>query len=627
VQAKGWGEPNRNFWLGVYNGVLVNGGDAFFHSALVLAPFLAGLGAPAWVIGLIPAVRVGGWFLPQIFVATRLAHVPFKLPLYRRMSTLRVIALSTLTAAVLLAGDRPGLLVGLTLAMILVQLAGGRHRRRPLRRRDGQGRAPLPPRDLLGAQQRDRRGPGPALGPGPPPRARQRAPFPTDFGVVFLLGTILTGGAYLSFALVREPAGKIAVKEPLWGTLRRLPTVLRGDVSFRRYLRVRFLGLAALMAEPFYAIYALERLGPPRACSAPTSSSRRSPRSRSTSRSAAPPTAGATSASCRCRSPCWRPRRSSPSSPPTGAGSRSSSRCSAAGNSGMGIAAWNLLYAVSPEAERPLYVGVANSVLALPSLAPIAIGALLVAIGFQGAFLLAATLALASLAFAFRFANSASSTGRPWRATGAEGRASEPVEGRDLEDEHDRAADGDLHRLRGEGALHRVQRRPGRHDLGALAAVGVDDLLHEGDVLVLDADDQRRVPLAEEAAGGGQLRRLEAALAERLLELGRVGVLHDRQEQFHGGPMVADGVRRRAAGWTEAPRLTPVAPERTLNGAATHAATSSWTPFARATPLARPCATWAAPARRPPARRRPPAAQPSWSPGGAMTPNDLTLDP
>jgi hypothetical protein len=77
--------------------------------------------------------------------------------------------------------------------------------------------------------------------------------------------------------------------------------------------------------------------------------------------------------------------------------------CSAAGNSGMGIAAWNLLYAVSPEADRPLYVGVANSVLALPSLAPVAIGALLLTIGFGGAFLLASALALVSLAFAFRF--------------------------------------------------------------------------------------------------------------------------------------------------------------------------------------------------------------------------------
>jgi hypothetical protein len=126
VQAKGWGEPNRNFRLGVYNGVLVNGGEAFFHSALVLAPFLAALGAPAWAIGLIPAMRVGGWFLPQLFVATRLAHVPFKLPLYRRTSTRADRGVRGAHGTVLFAGDRPELLVPLTLAMILVNsVAGG----------------------------------------------------------------------------------------------------------------------------------------------------------------------------------------------------------------------------------------------------------------------------------------------------------------------------------------------------------------------------------------------------------------------------------------------------------------------------------------------------------------------
>src|SRR6056297_2169849 len=125
MQAKGWGLPHDNFWLGVYNGVLINGGEAFFHSALVLSPFLATLGAPAWAIGLIPALRVGGWFLPQLFVATRLAHVPFKLPLYRRTSTLRIIAFSVLTAAVFVFGESPGVLVPLTLAMILVNAVAG----------------------------------------------------------------------------------------------------------------------------------------------------------------------------------------------------------------------------------------------------------------------------------------------------------------------------------------------------------------------------------------------------------------------------------------------------------------------------------------------------------------------
>jgi len=404
VQAKGWGEPNRNFWLGVYNGVLVNGGDAFFHSALVLAPFLAGLGAPAWIIGLIPAVRVGGWFLPQLFVATRLAHVPFKLPLYRRMSLLRVVALSSLTAAVLLAGDRPTLLVSLTLGMILVHSLAGGIGGVPF----ADVTAKVVPHYRLGTfwVLRNAIGGVLALLSGLVLRRvlASDLPFPTDFGILFLFGTILTGGAFLSFALVREPPGKIAVKEPLWGTLRRLPTVLRADASFRRYLRVRFLGLAALMAEPFYAIYALERLAAPPSvlgtyiivatfASIAINFAFRRPADRGRNVSVLQVSLALLAAAplVALLAPDWR-------------WFGLVFALSAAGNSGMGIAAWNLLYAVSPEAERPLYVGVANSVLALPSLAPIAIGALLLAIGFQGAFLLATTLALVSLAFAFRFA-------------------------------------------------------------------------------------------------------------------------------------------------------------------------------------------------------------------------------
>src|SRR5690606_23829180 len=54
VEGRRW---DRNFWLGVSNGVFVNGGEAFFNSSLVLAPFLAALGTSPVVIGLIPAMR------------------------------------------------------------------------------------------------------------------------------------------------------------------------------------------------------------------------------------------------------------------------------------------------------------------------------------------------------------------------------------------------------------------------------------------------------------------------------------------------------------------------------------------------------------------------------------------
>ncbi len=403
MQAKGWGLPHDNFWLGVYNGVLVNGGEAFFHSALVLSPFLATLGAPAWAIGLIPALRVGGWFLPQLFVATRLAHVPFKLPLYRRTSTLRVIAFSVLTAAVFVVGDHPGVLVPLTLAMILVNAVAG-----------GVGGVPFAdvtakvvPHYRLGTFWALRNAIGGALALLSGLVLRRlldsELAFPTDFGYVFLFGTLLSGGAYLAFALVREPEGKIAMKERLSHVLRRLPSVLRQDASFRRYLRVRFLALAALMAEPFYALYALDRLDAPASVLGTY---------------VMVATAAAILVNFAFRRPADRGQNVTVlqvsiallTAAPLIALLAGDWRvfalvfaCSAAGNSGMGIAAWNLLYAVSPEADRPLYVGVANSVLSLPSLAPVAAGVALGAWGFEPLFTVAAALALTSLGFAFRF--------------------------------------------------------------------------------------------------------------------------------------------------------------------------------------------------------------------------------
>ncbi|TVR86153.1 MAG: hypothetical protein EA416_15720 [Trueperaceae bacterium] len=402
MQAKGWGEPNRNFWLGVYNGVLVNGGEAFFHSALVLAPFLAALGAPGWVIGMIPALRVGGWFLPQLFVASRLAHQPFKLPLYRRTSTLRIVVFAALTVTVFLVDD-PRVLIPVTLAVLALNSVAGGIGGVPF----ADVTAKVVPHYRLGTfwVLRNAIGGVLALLSGLVLRwvFDSDLPFPTDFGVVFLFGTVLVGGAYLSFALVREPPGVPALKEPLAAMLRRLPSVLRVDVSFRRYLRVRFLGLLALMAEPFYAIHAITNLGAPVAslgtfvivatfASIAVNFAFRRPADRGQN-----VTVLQVSLACMVAAPLAALLM------PTWQGFALVFALSAAGNSGMGIAAWNLLYAVSPAPQRPLYVGVANSILALPSLAPIAVGLAAVVTGYPLLFGLAAAVAAASLAFSFRF--------------------------------------------------------------------------------------------------------------------------------------------------------------------------------------------------------------------------------
>ena len=403
MQAKGLGEPNRNFWLGVYNGVFVNGADAFFHSNLVMAPFLATLGAPAVVIGLIPALKVGAWFLPQLFVASRLAHEPFKLPWYRRTSLVRITAYTLMVAAIFAFPDRPGFLMLTVLATIgTVSIAGGISGI-PF----ADVTAKVVPHYRLGTFWALRNTIGGALALLAGLLLRHflatDVAFPRNFGIIFVFGAALYGAANLAFSLIREPAGKPATKQPFRKLVGQIPSLLQGDPSFRRYMRVRFLALLALLADPFYAVYALRNLD------APTTS---------LGLFVILSTSASITANLLFRRPADRGHNvdvlqisimlllaASVSALllPTWQLFAAVFMLSAAGQAGMGIAAWNLLYAVSPEGERPLYVGTANSLLSLPSFAPILAGGLVGLLGFRLTFGLAALVALTALSFAFRF--------------------------------------------------------------------------------------------------------------------------------------------------------------------------------------------------------------------------------
>ena len=58
-----------NFRRGVLNGVMFTMVDGLIAPSLVLALFVKRLGGDNVLIGLLPALVAGGWFLPQIIVA------------------------------------------------------------------------------------------------------------------------------------------------------------------------------------------------------------------------------------------------------------------------------------------------------------------------------------------------------------------------------------------------------------------------------------------------------------------------------------------------------------------------------------------------------------------------------
>src|SRR5690625_4229294 len=253
-----------NFLYGVVNGALATGGDTLFHSSLVIAPFLALLGAPAVAIGIVPALQVGGHLLPQLLVANNLSQQEYTLPYYNATSALRIGSLVVMTAAAYFLGvEHPGLTVFVLLLMIGVNAVASGIAGVPF----ADVTAKIVPHNRLGTfwVLRNAFGGVLALLGGWALRLilDSGLSFPGNFGLVFLLGTVLSAAAYLVFSLVKEPAGVPGLRRPLLRLIVEIPSLLRLDANLRRFLRVRFLGLAALLAEPFYAVYAIETLDAP----------------------------------------------------------------------------------------------------------------------------------------------------------------------------------------------------------------------------------------------------------------------------------------------------------------------------------------------------------------------------
>lgn len=392
----------RNFWLGVTNGALITGAEAFFHSSLVLAPFLATLGASPVLIGLIPALRVGGFFLPQLLVVSRIAHHPFKLPWYRASSIARSVAYALLVLAVFLLSD-PAWIMTVVLFIIAIHAVVGGIAGVPF----ADVTAKIVPHNRLGTfwVLRNVLGGVLALLAGLVLRyiLASEIPFPDSFGYLLLIGSVLAILAYISFSLVREPPSRTGARQPLVAVLGRIPALLRQDHNFRRYLRVRFIALLALLSEPFYAVYAIKVLDAPASAIgtfvilSTTAAIAANFLFRRPADQGKNVTVMQISIGLLCIAPLLALLA------PSWQLFSAVMMLSAAGQAGMGIAVWNLLYAIAPEEDRPLYVGATNTMLTLPTAAPILAGVIITWAGYLSAFAIAGLLAVGALVLTVRF--------------------------------------------------------------------------------------------------------------------------------------------------------------------------------------------------------------------------------
>ena len=253
----------RNFSLGIVNGALFNLSASLLDPSLVLTWLASQLTSSNFLIGLVVPISQGGWFLPQLLVSGYLQGRERKLPLYVAVAAPRAICWASMALALFLIADQTILLILFYTLLTVYSLADGL--------------AGLPFMDVIAkAIPSTRRGAffgwrrflGGILALGGSLVVKyvldegRGLAFPHNFGVLFFLSFLTISAAMISFGLFVEPVEPVLNQSvALLGQMRRALHLPRRDANYGCLLAVQFLARAAGMATPFYIVYAKRALG------------------------------------------------------------------------------------------------------------------------------------------------------------------------------------------------------------------------------------------------------------------------------------------------------------------------------------------------------------------------------
>lgn len=250
----------RNYRCGVLNGVAYRVAETMIDPTLVLTWFLTQLTSSSFIIGLVAPLRSAGWFLPQLLVSSFAQRQERKITLYRVCGLVRAVAIASLAAATWLVGARPvPMLIIFFLCLALLSFGEGFSgisfmdivaKAIPPRRRGSF----FALRSFLGGTL--------ALGSGAAVRyvlsAEAGLAFPANFAILFSLAAVGIWISVIGFSSIVEPIEPVDPKVVTFAAqLRRAWWFLKQDHNFRRLILVRLLLVAGGgLATPFYIVYA-----------------------------------------------------------------------------------------------------------------------------------------------------------------------------------------------------------------------------------------------------------------------------------------------------------------------------------------------------------------------------------
>lgn len=259
---------SHNFRMGVLNGVVFTGIEALIAPTLVLAWFINGLGAPNAVVGLLPAILAGGWFLPQMFIASRVQGLAYMMPRYVNVGIVRAIFMGLLALSTVLFASQPVVLLVLFFVFFTLYSFSAGWSGVPWYEMVNKVISPRRRGTFFGL--RNFWGGLLALALAAPVGAIMSEelglPFPYNFALLFgIAAAAVLLGVYF-WSAIREPAAvQTAPPMGVRKLFRRGLEAYRTDRDYRSFLVARVLISLATVADPFYVVYAKNVLGAPAA--------------------------------------------------------------------------------------------------------------------------------------------------------------------------------------------------------------------------------------------------------------------------------------------------------------------------------------------------------------------------
>jgi hypothetical protein len=257
----------RNYTSCILNGLFTRLGMNITHPSMVLSVFVRMLGASNTLIGFIPAIRFGGWLLPQFLAASWIEPQPRKAPIGAALEIVRIVVYGGLAVLTYVLGlTHPHLLLAVffvvfSISRVSAGTAG-------LARLDAIGKIIPPSRRAPFFAMRNFFGGILVFGAGFLVRhvldTDRGQPFPLNFTLLFMLSCLSFVAGTLAFVRIEEtPDSGTKPRHSLKTQLARAPALLGQNAAFRRYLLVRILMDMIRTAAPFYSVFALDTLGAP----------------------------------------------------------------------------------------------------------------------------------------------------------------------------------------------------------------------------------------------------------------------------------------------------------------------------------------------------------------------------